>query len=239
MTPAHLFHVPLTPFRLQFAVCQNPKKPLKTHLSETRKSTPSAGSITPRFGGSGRPRFDTPFIIHFHEEPDENPTAGDLIAYMRSALVQGIKDERGRHDCLYVCLSSHVQTFDKQAARSMEFLLPYIDAALRQVAHLPVQYPSLPDLKAEINEEIEGMAPDSTQGNDPLGLSRREEEIIHWVCLGKTNQEIGMILDISFFTVKNHLQRIFRKLDVLNRAQAVAKCERLGIKKSAPHPTKQ
>jgi len=40
---------------------------------------------------------------------------------------------------------------------------------------------------------------------------------------GKTNQEIALILQISLFTVKNHLQRIFRKLDVLNRAQAVGK----------------
>ena len=46
-----------------------------------------------------------------------------------------------------------------------------------------------------------------------------------WVRLGKTNLEIGMILDISAFTVKNHMQRIFKKLDVLNRAQAVAKVD--------------
>jgi DNA-binding CsgD family transcriptional regulator len=44
---------------------------------------------------------------------------------------------------------------------------------------------------------------------------------------GKTNFEIGMILDISAFTVKNHLQRIFRKLDVVNRAQAVAKLSKM------------
>ena len=57
------------------------------------------------------------------------------------------------------------------------------------------------------------------------GLSQREIEIMEWVRIGKTNYEIGMILNISAFTVKNHLQRIFKKLDVTNRAQAV---ERLG-----------
>ena len=57
------------------------------------------------------------------------------------------------------------------------------------------------------------------------GLSEREAEIIRWVRLGKTNYEIGIILGISAFTVKNHLQRIFRKLDVSNRAQAAAKVE--------------
>lgn len=54
-------------------------------------------------------------------------------------------------------------------------------------------------------------------------LSERENEIMHWVGHGKTNLEIGMILGISQFTVKNHLQRIFRKIDVRNRAQAVTR----------------
>ena len=45
--------------------------------------------------------------------------------------------------------------------------------------------------------------------------------------LGKTNPEIGCILHISEFTVKNHIKSIFAKLDVTNRAQAVAKLNRL------------
>ncbi len=48
-----------------------------------------------------------------------------------------------------------------------------------------------------------------------------------WVAMGKTNPEIGCILSISEFTVKNHLKSIFSKLDVTNRAQAVAKLTRL------------
>ena len=43
--------------------------------------------------------------------------------------------------------------------------------------------------------------------------------------MGKTNAEIGSILCISSFTVKNHLQNIFKKLDVYNRVQAVSKIE--------------
>jgi DNA-binding CsgD family transcriptional regulator len=46
---------------------------------------------------------------------------------------------------------------------------------------------------------------------------------LHWFKTGKTNFEIGMILTISPNTVKNHLKRIFQKLDVSCRAQAVAK----------------
>ncbi|HEX8988519.1 MAG TPA: XrtB/PEP-CTERM-associated transcriptional regulator EpsA [Rhodocyclaceae bacterium] len=141
----------------------------------------------------------------------------DFLVGMRTAVVHGIKDERGRQDCLYVALSSRRDAFDDRAVKSMEILLPYVDAALRQVAHLPVQYPDLPDLENDL--EAEQPAPD---GENIWNLSGRELEIMHWVQQGKTNAEIGLILDISSFTVKNHLQRIFRKLDVLNRAQAVS-----------------
>lgn len=58
-------------------------------------------------------------------------------------------------------------------------------------------------------------------------LSARELEIMKWVRMGKTNSEIAMILDLSTFTVKNHMRRIYRKLDVLNRAQAVGSLERV------------
>jgi DNA-binding CsgD family transcriptional regulator len=54
-------------------------------------------------------------------------------------------------------------------------------------------------------------------------LSAREAEILRWIALGKTNPEIGSILNISSFTVKNHVQRILKKLDVTNRTQAVGK----------------
>ena len=55
------------------------------------------------------------------------------------------------------------------------------------------------------------------------GLSERQIEILHWVRLGKTNHEIALILSISELTVKNHLQKVFKKLDVHNRTQAVGK----------------
>jgi len=43
------------------------------------------------------------------------------------------------------------------------------------------------------------------------------------MCRGKTNLEIAAALDISPFTVKNHVQRIFRKIGVTNRTQAAAR----------------
>ncbi len=56
-----------------------------------------------------------------------------------------------------------------------------------------------------------------------LGLTKREKEILEWLQKGKTNWEIGRILDLSDNTVKNHVQKIIAKLGVNNRTQAVTK----------------
>jgi len=56
-----------------------------------------------------------------------------------------------------------------------------------------------------------------------LGLTRRESEILCWVTQGKTNPEIGTILDISRRTVQKHLERIYARLGVENRTAAVGR----------------
>lgn len=60
-------------------------------------------------------------------------------------------------------------------------------------------------------------------------LTSREQEILGWIYRGKSNIEIGIILGLSPFTVKNHVQKILRRLNVLNRAQAVGKALALRI----------
>ncbi len=134
----------------------------------------------------------------------------DAMHSMRSAMVHGIRDERGSHDCLYVALSAK-ELFEEKHRNALALMLPYIDSALRQVAHLPHQTHPTPVALVE------------TRLQQDFGLSDRESEILNWVAAGKTNSEIGMILDISAFTVKNHMQRVFKKLDVMNRTQAVSK----------------
>lgn len=60
-------------------------------------------------------------------------------------------------------------------------------------------------------------------------LTARETEILQWIYHGKSNIEIGMILNISALTVKNHVQKILRKLNVLNRTQAIGRALALRI----------
>lgn len=151
-----------------------------------------------------------------------NPATLEALRGMRCALVHGIKDQRGRHHCLYVMMGPS-ELGASRAKEAFRFLLPYIDTTFRQIIHLPEQY---------LENGGEQPAPESITSPKPAvhnsnwhTLSAREVEIMDWVRKGKTNNEIGQILDISIFTVKNHLQRIFKKLNVFNRAQAIAKIE--------------
>lgn len=52
-------------------------------------------------------------------------------------------------------------------------------------------------------------------------LSGREREVLELLTQGLSNKEIGNKLDLSPFTVKNHLARIFPKLRVRSRTAAV------------------
>lgn len=55
-----------------------------------------------------------------------------------------------------------------------------------------------------------------------LSLTRRQAEVLHWIAEGKTNEEIGLILGLSFHTVKNHVSQLFQRLGVPGRTAAAA-----------------
>ena len=60
-------------------------------------------------------------------------------------------------------------------------------------------------------------------------LAPREKEILYWFAQGKTDRETASILGISPKTVETYSVHIYLKLDVHNRAQAVAEGFRKGI----------
>ncbi|MBN3729198.1 helix-turn-helix transcriptional regulator, partial [Burkholderia sp. Ac-20379] len=55
-----------------------------------------------------------------------------------------------------------------------------------------------------------------------FGLTVREAEVLLWVSRGKTNRDIGDILDMAARTVNKHLEHLFRKLHVETRSAAAA-----------------
>ncbi len=63
-----------------------------------------------------------------------------------------------------------------------------------------------------------------------LQLTPRESEVLMWVARGKSNRDIAEILKLSPRTVNKHLEQIYAKLGVENRASAAALAVRtLGV----------
>lgn len=62
-----------------------------------------------------------------------------------------------------------------------------------------------------------------------LQLTTREVEILKLYALGSKRNEIAQRLFISHHTVKSNLQRLFTKLNIDNRVQAIAKAREIGL----------
>ena len=121
-----------------------------------------------------------------------------------NVAAHGVPDADGYAACFF-CFSKLQGELRPPLADTLELVVPYLHAAWARVV-------------CEAGRQQSGnllVARDI--------LTNREVEILNWVEQGKSNNEIGQILSISHLTVKNHVQKILRKLNVQNRAQAVAK----------------
>jgi DNA-binding NarL/FixJ family response regulator len=63
-------------------------------------------------------------------------------------------------------------------------------------------------------------ASDATSG-DRKALTSRQLQLIRLVAKGMTNKEIAAVLNLSQFTVKNHLHRVMRQVEAASRSDAV------------------
>ena len=70
-----------------------------------------------------------------------------------------------------------------------------------------------------------------TRRTNPVGLTRREVEVLNWVKEGKSSWEISLIISCSKRTVDFHIKNIKVKLNAVTRPQAVA----TGLKKGIIH----
>jgi DNA-binding response OmpR family regulator/DNA-binding CsgD family transcriptional regulator len=82
------------------------------------------------------------------------------------------------------------------------------------------------------DEYLFRLASASAGGEDSIlqgefGLTTREAEVLLWIARGKANKEISDILLISPRTVNKHLERVFAKLGVENRASAASLAMRI------------
>jgi DNA-binding CsgD family transcriptional regulator len=84
-----------------------------------------------------------------------------------------------------------------------------------------------------VSKEVYVRVPDDFVFNETevnkLGISKRELEVLQLMATGLSNQEIANQLFVSLHTIKTHSSKLFEKMDVKRRTQAVEKAKRLNI----------
>jgi DNA-binding CsgD family transcriptional regulator len=69
----------------------------------------------------------------------------------------------------------------------------------------------------------------NTAGLSSLGVSPREYEVLELLSSGHSNKEIARKLGVSPNTIKTHIARLYDKLDVQRRTQAIHKAKTLAL----------
>jgi len=83
-------------------------------------------------------------------------------------------------------------------------------------------------LKAAVAQDAAGLGQRATPPSGPDLLTPKERAIVRLLADGRSNKEVARLLSITDNTVETHLRRIFRKLEVRNRTQAVTRAGELG-----------
>jgi len=124
---------------------------------------------------------------------------------------------------LLICLHRHRHDFNERDRVVMNLLLPHIANAHGR-------------LNGARQQDANGQPPSWREESDfcvwlrehtPWRLTRRESDVLFWLCQGKTNAEIGRILGMAERTAETHALRLYPKMGVENRYTAMATLNRL------------
>ncbi|MBB4952673.1 DNA-binding response OmpR family regulator [Agrobacterium vitis] len=132
-----------------------------------------------------------------------------------------VSDATGREDGLETVTRTIASAMKARTllTRDTAFSIPQEDAANLHITYLG---------SMGADEFLFRLTQANTQREDErlrqaFGLTQRESEVLLWIARGKPNRDIGEILGLAARTVNKHLEQIYVKLGVENRASAAVK----------------
>lgn len=178
---------------------------IRVHLANARSAQSArvaldaAGRHLLAVRGSGKILWSTPQAIRLVNAATGSDEGIELVAqrirgWMQDRLVNGPQKDPG-----------FVVETGGEASLSLSFL-----GSIGQDEHL---FRLTGQTQASDNERLK----------QHFSLTARESEVLAWIAKGKANRDIGEILGLSARTVNKHLEQIYVKLGVENRASAAVK----------------
>ena len=160
-------------------------------------------------GLSGSEPFSWEDAIASHTQPATARQVKKLLELsadygLKRGLAYASRPTSLSNEASYICLETGREPFSRAHTEALRYALPHLHELLGRVC---------------------GIAPDKMTS----ALSVRELEVMQWLKVGKTAWEIGVILSIAERTVKFHIANCYVKLNVTNRAQAIARAMRLHL----------
>jgi two-component system, NarL family, nitrate/nitrite response regulator NarL len=122
-------------------------------------------------------------------------------------------------DCFLSAVRSGVRGYLLKAASSSEIIAAVRGVAQGEAICPPRFCASLFQLVSREFQQRSGGA--DLQAAASRGLTYRQRQLVGLVAKGLTNKEIAVSLNLSEFTVKNHIRRILRQVDAQTRYEAV------------------
>lgn len=122
-------------------------------------------------------------------------------------------------------LHRHGSDFTERERSILNLLLPHIARAQHRLAD---RHPARTGTEGAFSDEA--CFQDWLRKHTPWDLSRRESDVLFWLCQGKTNDEIGGILGIAGRTAETHALRLYPKIGVENRYGAITTITQLAAR---------
>lgn len=152
----------------------------------------------------------TPVLITEDNIPKQYPLIwqqGFRTLKLRNIIVHGLVDITGQQTSYFSFADFHYHPGEREL-NIIDILVPHLHVAITRCLE--------PDRDLGLKKQKDL-------------LSHRELQILKHLYDGNTNKEIGDVLYISEYTVKNHVKSILGKLGAANRTHAVAKAVNLGL----------
>jgi DNA-binding CsgD family transcriptional regulator len=129
---------------------------------------------------------------------------GNCCGQAELRLNLGLKVSEGGNHRVGIAVHRSVRDFDDRDAAALDLLRPHIVSAYRNA----------------LRHRDGDKGTRDTTATASTTLTKRENEVLYWVSMGKTNGEVGDIIGARPMTVKKHLEHIYDKLGVPNRTAA-------------------